>query len=276
MPGYRRRPTNALPWTGVTAVPAPAPAVLAVASGKGGVGKSTVALNLAVTLASLGHRVGLVDADVYGPDIPLMLGVTRRAPARSVSLARRTGIRRNPFEAHGVKVMSSQFLVAENQAIAWDRHLVDLLLAGFFTDTQWGELDVMIVDLPPGTADLQQRLARDMPLTGAIVVVTPQDVAHLDAKKVLTMFRQIGLAVLGGVENMATLSCPTCATAIDVFPPVAEERSIWHDGVERLVSIPLDPVVAAAAERGVPIVVSRPDGLEAEAFRSLAVRLVHP
>lgn len=252
----------------------PAPAVVAVASGKGGVGKSTVALNLAVTLAATGMAVGLVDADVYGPDIPLMLGVTRRKPARSVSLARRGGIRRKPFEAHGVLVMSSQFLVSEDQAIAWERNLVDVLLEGFFTDTEWGPLDVMIVDLPPGTADLQQRLARAMPLSGALVVVTPQDVAHLDAKKVLAMFAQVGVAVIGGVENMAGLACPNCQAHVDVFPRVADDRSIWATGVERLVSIPLDPAVAAAAERGTPVVVARPDGPEAEAFRVLAARIL--
>ncbi len=248
--------------------------MLAVASGKGGVGKSTVALNLAVTLAQAGRRVGLVDADIYGPDIPLMVGVTRRAPAKSVSLARRGGIRRRPYEAYGVAMMSSQFLVAEDQAIAWERHLVDVLLSGFFTDTQWGELDVMIVDLPPGTADLQQRLAKEMPLTGALVVVTPQDVAHLDAKKVLAMFEQIGLPVIGGVENMAALACPHCSESIDVFPRVAEARSIWTMGVPLLASIPLDPEVGASAERGVPAVVSRPDSAEATAFRALAARVI--
>ena len=248
--------------------------MLAVASGKGGVGKSTVALNLAVTLAQSGRRVGLVDADIYGPDIPLMVGVTRRKPARSVSLARRGGMSRRPYEAYGVAIMSSQFLVAEDQPIAWERNLVDVLLSGFFTDTQWGELDVMIVDLPPGTADLQQRLAKEMPLTGALVVVTPQDVAHLDAKKVLAMFGQIGLTVVGGVENMAGLVCPSCKSTVDVFARVDESRSIWATGVPRLVSIPLDPEMGASAERGVPAVVARPESAEAAAFQELAGKVI--
>ena len=251
----------------------PAPFVVAVASGKGGVGKSTVSLNLAVTLAASGRRVGLVDADIYGPDIPLMVGVTRRAPARQVSLARRGGIRRPPVEAFGVKIMSSQFLVAEDQAIAWDRQLVDVLLAGFFSDTDWGVLDVLVVDLPPGTADLQQRLAREMPLTASLVVVTPQDLAHLDAKKLIAMLAGAGIRILGGVENMAGMVCPCCQATIDVFPRVAQERSIWAGGIERLVSIPMDPATALAAEAGVPIVVSSPDGVEAVAFRELAEKV---
>ena len=251
----------------------PAPHVIAVASGKGGVGKSTVAVNLGVTLMQSGLRVGLVDADVYGPNVPLMLGLTRRTPAQSFSLARASGAKRTPIERFGMKVMSAQFLIAEDQAVAFDAALVRLLVQGLMVDTKWGELDVMLVDLPPGTADLQQGLSRSFALTGALIVVTPQDVAHLDGRKALAMFRQSDVPVVGGVENMAGLACPHCAEHIEVFPQTPRERSIWAAGVDRLASIPLEPGISASAEAGTPIVLREPDGPVAAAFGELADRL---
>lgn len=249
------------------------PVVVAVASGKGGVGKSTVSLNLALALQSDGVATGLLDADLYGPDIPLMLGVTRRRPTKGVDVwsARRRGRPIEPLECFGIKVMSSQFLVAEDQALNWSSPLVSLLLQRFTTGVAWGDIRYLIVDLPPGTADVQQQLTRSLNVAGALVVVTPQDAAHLDAKKVLTMLAQLSVPVIGGVENMSALVCPTCATAIDVFPPVAQDRAIWHLGVDRLAKIPIEPAVAGVD--GAPLLVAKPDSPVAKEFLSLAERV---
>ena len=218
--------------------------------------------------------MGLVDADVYGPNVPLMLGLTRRRPSQSISLAKATRQPRTPIERFGMKVMSAQFLIAEDQAVAFDAALVRLLVQGLMEDTDWGDLDVMLVDLPPGTADLQQGLSRSFALTGALIVVTPQDVAHLDGRKALAMFRQCGVDVLGGVENMAGLACPHCSEEIEVFPRVPDERSIWASGVDKLARIPMEPAVSASAEAGSPIVVREPGSQVAGAFRGLASRLI--
>ena len=252
---------------------APAPVVVAVASGKGGVGKSTISLNLALALSREGWATGLLDADLYGPDIPLMVGITRRQPAKSVTVWRSPRHPRpiEPLERFGIKVVSTQFLVAEDQALSWSAPLVELILQRFTQDIAWGELQFLVVDLPPGTADIQQQLARHLDLSGALVVVTPQDAAHLDAKKVLAMLEQTSVPVIGGVENMAGLLCPSCQTHVDVFPPVAQDRSIWAAGVERLASIPIHPFVAG--EQGRPLLVEHPDSRPATAIRLLARRL---
>ncbi|MDQ4070283.1 MAG: Mrp/NBP35 family ATP-binding protein [Actinomycetota bacterium] len=250
--------------------------VLAVASGKGGVGKSTVSVNLAVALTQTGSKVGLLDADIYGPDVALMVGITRRRPAKSLTVWRNPaagGGRIEALERFGVKIMSTQFLVAEDQALSWSMPLVDLLLQRLTHDVDWGEPDFLVVDLPPGTADVQQRLAAHLRLSGALVVVTPQDLAHLDAKKVLAMFGQLDVPVLGGVENMSGLRCGSCGSEVDVFPRVASERSIWAAGVRQLARLPLDPIVAESAERGVPLVKAHPETVHAEAFRALAARI---
>lgn len=249
------------------------PTLVAVASGKGGVGKSTVSLNLALALASLGSPAGLLDADLYGPDIPLMLGVTRRTPAKGLTVWRnpRHGRQIVPLERFGIKVMSTQFLVAEDQALSWSAPLVELLLQRFTNDIAWGEVEFLLIDLPPGTADIQQQLAAKLQLSGALVVVTPQDAAHLDAKKVLAMFEQSSVPIIGAVENMSGLKCPCCQARIDVFPPVAPERSIWAAGVERLIAIPIHSRVGG--ERGRPLLVEHPGSQEAEEFRVLARRL---
>lgn len=246
------------------------PAVVAVASGKGGVGKSTVSLNLALALAAEGSPTGLLDADLYGPDIPLMVGITRRAPTMGVTIWRnpKHGRKIEPLERFGIKVMSAQFLVAENQALNWSAPLVELLLRRFTNDIAWGEIDVLLIDLPPGTADIQQQLMRRFPFAGALIVVTPQDAAHLDAKKVLAMFEQSSVPVIGGVENLSGLVCPHCDNVIDVFEPVAPERSIWAAGVDRVIQVPIHPSVAGPGGR--PLLVERPDGREADAFRALA------
>jgi ATP-binding protein involved in chromosome partitioning len=249
---------------------------VAVASGKGGVGKSTVSLNLAAALTERGSRVGLLDADLYGPDIPRMIGLGRTKDARYLDLWRAPGQRGaqvEPLEKFGIRIMSAGFLVGEGQSLSLQAGLIDLLLVRLTQGVDWGPLDYLIVDLPPGTADLQQQLMARLDLAGAIVVVTPQDVAHLDARKVLDLCRRADVRILGGIENMDGLVCPGCSERIDVFPRVAAHRSIWSQGVERLGAVPLDPAVAASGDRGVPIVLSDPGSPQADAFENLADRI---
>lgn len=221
------------------------PDLIAVVSGKGGVGKTTVAVNLAFALRASGVRVGLVDGDLHGPDVPRMLGVTRRREATGVTLwtnPRTTGGRRpRPLEVDGLPVVSNQLLLGEEQAFDTEATFGGLLLSRFVETVDWGDAQVLVVDLPPGTGDALQQLAAIRPLAGALVVVTPQDVAHLDARKVVTLVRGRGIPILGGVENMAGLRCPDCGARVDLFPPTTPERTIWHQGVEQLVSIPFDP-----------------------------------
>lgn len=226
--------------------------IVAVASGKGGVGKSTVSLNLARALAARGAAVGLLDADVYGPDIPLMLGLKQTRELRRWDLGRNPRFGRlelEPVEALGLKVMSVGFLLAEGQALTMPAAMVELVGRQLIQDVRWGDLDYLIVDLPPGTADLQQQLFSNVELAGAIVVVGPQDAAHLDARKVLAMLREAGVAVLGAVENMRGLRCPHCGELVDVFPPVADDRSILRE-LPLLGTVPLDP--AFARLNGIP------------------------
>jgi ATP-binding protein involved in chromosome partitioning len=220
--------------------------LVAVASGKGGVGKSTVSLGLARALADAGHAVGLLDADIYGPDIPLMLGLKQTRKLRRWELGRSARFGRvelEPVEVAGIKVMSVGFLLAEPQMFAMPAMLASFIGDQLVHNVRWGEIDYLIVDLPPGTADLQQHIFATMDLTGALLVVGPQDAAHLDARKVLSLLQDAGVKVLGAVENMRGLRCPHCGETLDVFPPVAEERSLLRE-VELLVSIPLDPALA--------------------------------
>jgi ATP-binding protein involved in chromosome partitioning len=246
---------------------------IAIASGKGGVGKSTVSLNLAVCLAERGASVGLLDADLYGPDIPRMVGLVRKRDAKHLDLWRSDTEPEEPLERFGVKIMSAAFLLGEGQSLSLQAGLIDLLLIRLTRGVAWGDLDYLVIDLPPGTADLQQQLMRRLKLAGALVVVTPQDVAHLDARRVLDLCRRADVKVLGGIENMDGLQCPHCDERIDVFPRVAHERSIWASGVERLGSIPLVPDVAAAGDRGTPVVVADPSSDQAKAFTDLATHL---
>jgi ATP-binding protein involved in chromosome partitioning len=222
----------------------PARAVIAVASGKGGVGKSTVVLNLALALSARGQQVGILDADLYGPDIPAMLGLKRTEDAQRWTLWQRGGATMQPVERRGLKVMSAGFLLGERQTMPWQSPTLPFVLRQLLYGVSWGELDFLLVDLPPGTADLQVALFREVQLDGVVVVVGPQDVAHLDAKKVVTLLRDAKVPLIGAVENMARLVCPHCGEPIELFPPVAEPRSLWHDGVRRLASIPLDPAIA--------------------------------
>jgi ATP-binding protein involved in chromosome partitioning len=226
--------------------------IVAVASGKGGVGKSTVSLNVARALAERGAAVGLLDADVYGPDIPLMVGLKQTRELRTWMLGRNPEFGRmelDPIERLGLKIMSVGFLLAEGQALTMPAAIVELVGRQLIHDVRWGELDYLIVDLPPGTADLQQQLFRTVELAGAIVVVGPQDAAHLDARKLVAMLREAGVPILGAVENMRGLVCPHCGETVDVFPPVADARSVLRE-VQLLGSVPLDP--AFGRLNGVP------------------------
>jgi len=211
-----------------------------------------VSLGLARALADAGRAVGLLDADIYGPDIPVMLGLKQTRELRRWELGRSPRFGRvelEPLEVEGIKVMSVGFLLAEQQMFAMPAMLASFIGGQLVRNVRWGELDYLIVDLPPGTADLQQHIFASMDLAGAILVVGPQDAAHLDARKVLSLLRDAGVRVLGAVENMRGLRCPHCGETLDVFPPVAEERSLLRE-VELLVSIPLDP--AFAKVNGIP------------------------
>jgi ATP-binding protein involved in chromosome partitioning len=242
----------------------PARYVVAVGSGKGGVGKSTVSLHVALALARRGLAVGLLDADVYGPDIPLMLNLARHEDAGRWDFWRRGDVRHQPIESHGIRVMSVGFLLGERQALTMGAPLLTAALRQLVHQVEWGQLDVLLLDLPPGTADLQQQLVGVVSLDGAVVVVGPQDVAHLDARKFLDFLRDADVPVLGGVENMSGLKCPHCGELIEVFTSVAEERSVWAEGVFLLGRIPLDPALGTS------------DGLtgaQSEAFDAVAVQV---
>jgi ATP-binding protein involved in chromosome partitioning len=220
----------------------PARFVVAVGSGKGGVGKSTVSLHLALALARRDLTVGLLDADLYGPDIPLMVNLSRAERARQWDFWRRGGdVRHEPVERYGIRIMSVGFLIGERQALTMAAPLLTAALKQLVEHVDWGSPDILLIDLPPGTADLQQQLLSVVSLDGAIAVVGPQDVAHLDARRFLDFLRDSDVPVLGGIENMSGLACPHCGETIEVFAPVRDERSIWSDGVARLGQIPLDP-----------------------------------
>ena len=247
---------------------------IAVISGKGGVGKSTISLNLALALAGTGAKVGLLDADVYGPDIPVMVNLTRRKPLRFWDLASaRKTLELEPVERFGVKIMSVGFLLAEQQALALPGPMSSLVLHQLATSVDWGELEYLVIDFPPGASEVQQQLLSLLRPSGALIVVSPQDVAHLDAKKVLDLLQRLGIPVLGGFENFSALDCPHCGEPIEVFPTVAPERSIWSLGIDRLGRLPLDPTVARAAETGRPLVATDPTGPPAMAFHQLATAI---
>jgi ATP-binding protein involved in chromosome partitioning len=246
-------------------------ATVVFASGKGGVGKSTVAVNVAAALAREGVRIGLVDADVYGPDIPAMVGLTRRTPARSVTLWQRDLPPLEPVERFGIPIVSAQFLLSEEQALDWSAPLVALLLRRLVTDVAWlAEPDLLLVDVPPGTGDLQQDLLGLVPDAQVVLVVTPQHAAHLDCRKMVSMLRRRKTALLGGVENMSGYACPSCGHQTPLFPPVAAEHAIWAEDVERLGAIPFHPTTGHVHA---PVVVTDPDAAASREFTTVARRI---
>ena len=239
-------------------------AIIAVASGKGGVGKSTVACNLALGLARLGLSVGLLDADIYGPSLPRMMGATGRP---STDDAGKTLI---PMAAHGLKCMSIGFMVAEDSPMIWRGPMVMSALEQMLRDVAWGALDVLVVDMPPGTGDAQLTMAQRVPLAGAVIVSTPQDIALLDARKGLNMFRKVNVPVLGIVENMSFFHCPKCGERSDIFGHGGARADAEAYGVDFLGEVPLHMAIRSAGDGGAPIVVGAPESPEATAFMTVA------
>jgi ATP-binding protein involved in chromosome partitioning len=239
---------------------------IAVASGKGGVGKSTVASNLAAALALTGARVGLLDADIYGPSMGVMFGVTEKP---RIDEDRQQMF---PIEAHGLHLMSLGFLLDPDMPVIWRGPMVMKALEQLLKDVAWPELDYMVVDLPPGTGDAQLTLTQKVPLSGAVIVSTPNEVALIDARKGLAMFQKVNVPILGLVENMSYFVCPHCAGTSDIFSRGGAERLAEQAGVPFLGAIPLDPSVRLAGDDGLPVVLAQPQSAVAAAFRDLAGR----
>ena len=288
-PGGRSSPANAAPPGGggggartlpvMNAAPAQAPPpsaptpvayphlgrILAVSSGKGGVGKSTVATNLAIALAASGARVGLMDADVYGPNVPRMMGVNAPPPVVNEKII--------PLEAHGVKVISLGFLIERDQPAIWRGPIVMKIVTQFLRDVAWGQLDYFLVDMPPGTGDAQLSLVQATHVHGAIIVTTPQDVATGDALRGAKMFQRVNVPVLGIVENMSWFECPHCGKPTAIFGTGGGKRLADELELPLLGEIPLYPRIHEGGDRGTPIVVAEPDAAAARALRSLADRV---
>jgi ATP-binding protein involved in chromosome partitioning len=232
--------------------------LIAVGSGKGGVGKTTVAVNLAIALAKMGRSVGLMDADVYGPNVPLMMGV-RSAPQA-------IGERIQPIAKHGVRIMSMGFLNPGDKPLVWRGPMLHSVIQQFLRNVDWGELDYLVIDLPPGTGDVQLTLIQTAPLTGAVVVTTPSDVSLEDARKAVHMFQQVRVPILGMVENMSYLICPHCQERIDVFSSGGGRRTAETMGIHFLGELALDPAVRVGGDSGQPVTAVG----DAPAFRELA------
>lgn len=239
--------------------------VVAVASGKGGVGKSTVAVNIAVALANFGARVGLLDADIYGPNVPIMMGASQLP-------AQKENNRLTPPEAYGVKLMSIGFLVKPGQPLIWRGPMLHSAIRQFLSDVDWGELDYLIIDLPPGTGDAQLSLAQSIPLSGGVIVTLPQQVSLEDASRGLAMFRELNVPVLGVVENMSYLELPD-GHRMDIFGSGGGQKLADAAGVPFIGTIPIDPAVREGGDAGIPIVISRPDSPAAKSLEGIAEQL---
>ncbi|HKQ62642.1 MAG TPA: Mrp/NBP35 family ATP-binding protein, partial [Candidatus Polarisedimenticolaceae bacterium] len=243
--------------------------VVAVASGKGGVGKSTVAVNLAVALARRGLRVGLLDADIYGPSVPLLVGLQGERPEFDPETRRLL-----PFECHGLRCMSLGWLVDPDSAVIWRGPMVMKAIDQLLRDVDWGELDVLVVDLPPGTGDAQLTLSQKVRLAGAVIVTTPQDVALADAIKGVAMFRKVGVPVLGLIENMSYFLCPHCGERTEIFSHGGGRRQAERLDVPFLGEIPLDPAICRGSDAGLPVAAGREDSPQAAAFLRTAAAVV--
>lgn len=234
---------------------------VAVASGKGGVGKSTVAVNLAVSLAKSGAKVGLLDADIYGPNVPTMMGVDHLPPMRSEKMI--------PAETYGVKMMSIGFLVPPGRALIWRGPMLHSAIRQFLSDVEWGELDYLVIDLPPGTGDAQLSLAQSLPLSGGVIVTLPQEVSLEDASRGMQMFRELNVPILGVIENMSYLEMPD-GTRVDVFGQGGGERLAKQTQAPFLGAIPMDPAVRIGGDNGKPIVIAQPESAAAKALTTIS------
>jgi ATP-binding protein involved in chromosome partitioning len=240
--------------------------IIAVASGKGGVGKSTVAINLALALRDLGLKVGVLDADIYGPSLPKLLAIKERPQTAG-------GTRLKPIVRHGMPAMSIGFLVEEETPMIWRGPMVMSALTQMLREVDWGNLDVLVVDMPPGTGDAQLTMAQQVPLKGAVIVSTPQDLALIDARRGIAMFRRVNVPVLGIVENMSTFICPHCGTRSDIFGHGGARHEAERLGVPFLGEVPLALEIRETSDAGLPLVASAPDGPHAQAFRAIALRV---
>lgn len=240
--------------------------IIAVASGKGGVGKSTTAVNLALGLAAAGKKVGLMDADIYGPSMPRMMGITGQPVSND-------GKNLEAMENYGIKVMSIGFLVEDDTPMIWRGPMVQSALEQMMRDVNWGELDVLVVDMPPGTGDAQLTMAQRVPLTGAVIVSTPQDIALLDARKGLNMFRKVDVPVFGIIENMSYFTCPHCGERSEIFAHGGARDEAERLGCDFLGEIPLHMDIRSTSDGGSPIVVSQPDSEHAKAYRAIALQV---
>jgi len=241
-------------------------AIIAIASGKGGVGKSTTAVNLALALRELGLKVGILDADIYGPSMPKLLAIRERPQAIG-------GNRLRPIERFGMPVMSIGFLIEEETPMIWRGPMVMSALTQMLREVEWGALDVMVVDMPPGTGDAQLTMAQQVPLKGAVIVSTPQDLALIDARRGIAMFRRVNVPVLGIVENMSTFVCPQCGTRSDIFGHGGARREAERLGVPFLGEVPLDIAIREKSDSGSPVVATAPDSAHAKYYRDIAVRV---
>jgi ATP-binding protein involved in chromosome partitioning len=259
----------ARPREGGTPSPAGIPgvaAIIAIASGKGGVGKSTVAVNLALALRDLGLKVGILDADIYGPSMPKLLAIREKPQTAG-------GTRLKPIMRYEMPVMSIGFLVEEETPMIWRGPMVMSALTQMLREVEWGTLDVMVVDMPPGTGDAQLTMAQQVPLKGAVIVSTPQDLALIDARRGIAMFRRVNVPVLGIVENMSTFICPHCGARSDIFGHGGARHEAERLGVPFLGEVPLDMAIREKSDAGQPVVATEPEGARAQSFRAIATRV---
>ncbi len=241
-------------------------AVIAVASGKGGVGKSTTAVNLALGLRDLGMKVGVLDADIYGPSLPKLLAIKEKPQTIG-------GTRLKPIERYGLTVMSIGFLIDEETPMIWRGPMVMSAITQMLREVEWGKLDIMVVDMPPGTGDAQLTMAQQVPLKGAVIVSTPQDLALIDARRGVAMFKRVNVPVLGVVENMSYFLCPSCGTRSDIFSHGGAQKEAERLGVPFLGEVPLHMTIREKSDAGLPVVATEPDGPHAKIYRDIAARV---
>jgi ATP-binding protein involved in chromosome partitioning len=241
-------------------------AVIAVASGKGGVGKSTTAVNLALGLRDLGLKVGMLDADIYGPSLPKLLAIKEKPQTIG-------GTRLKPIERYGLTVMSIGFLIDEETPMIWRGPMVMSAITQMLREVEWGKLDVMVVDMPPGTGDAQLTMAQQVPLKGAVIVSTPQDLALIDARRGVAMFRRVNVPVLGVVENMSYFLCPSCGERSDIFGYGGAQKEAERQGVPFLGEVPLHMAIREKSDAGLPVVATEPDGPHAKIYREIAAKV---